>query len=271
MNKRSLRLVAVLVAIVCAGIGFAIGKFTSAPADDGPKIVEIPAPVVNSGIPDPTAKIDSLMAKLAAAERRIAELSAAGAVDTAAPDVAEEPAPEPEVVEERRGPRESREERMARLKEENPEEYAAELKRQEEREQRRQAFMEQRRSAETRRDDFFASVNIAHMTPEEQKELETFVGQYKELRAMFEPGAQVSDEDRGRAMTLGMGLMQRTERVRESLLKATAKEMGFNDAESVEFTKSINEIFGATSLMGPGGGAGIPGMGGRGGFGNRRR
>lgn len=270
MNKGTLRLVAALIAVVCAGIGFAIGKFTSAAADASPKIVEIPAPAVNSGIPDQTAKIDALMAKLAAAERRIAELAAAGAVADAAPEAAAEPAPEAEADREPRR-RESREERMARLKEENPEEYAEEVKRQEEREQRRQAFMEQRRGAESRRDDFFANVNIAHMTPEEQKELETFVGQYKELRAMFEPGAQVSDEDRGRAMTLGMGLMQRTERVRESLLKATAKEMGFNDAESVEFTKSINEIFGATSLMGPGGGAGIPGMGGRGGFGNRRR
>lgn len=270
MSKGTLRLAAALVAIVCAGIGFAIGKFTSVPADTSPKIVEIPAPAVNSGIPDQIAKIDALMAKLAAAERRIAELAATGAVAAAAPEVVEEPAPEAEARREPRR-RESREERMARLKEEDPEAYAAEVKRQEEREQRRQAFMEQRRNAESRRDDFFATVNIAHMSPEEQEELETFVGQYKELRAMFEPGAQVSDEDRGRAMMLGMGLMQRTEQVRESLLKATAKEMGFNDAESVEFSKSINEIFGATSLMGPGGGVGIPGMGGRGGFGQGRR
>lgn len=270
MNTGTLRLAAVLGAIVCAGIGFAIGKFTSAPADDGPRIVEIPAPVVNAGIPDQTAKIELLAAKLAAAERRIEELSATQEVASEPAKVAEsQPAPGPAVAEERRGPRESLDERLARLKEENPEEYAAEMKRHEEREKRRQEFMEERKRVETRRDDFFANVNIAYMTPEEQKELETFVGQYKELRAMFEPGSAATDQDRGRAAMLGMGLMQHAEGVRESLLKATAKEMGFNDGESSEFAKSINEIFGATSMMGPGGG--MPGPGGRGGFGPGRQ
>ena len=113
MSKGTLRLAAALVAIVCAGIGFAIGKFTSVPADTSPKIVEIPAPAVNSGIPDQIAKIDALMAKLAAAERRIAELAATGAVAAAAPEVVEEPAPEAEARREPRR-RESREERMAR-------------------------------------------------------------------------------------------------------------------------------------------------------------
>ena len=102
MSKGTLRLAAALVAIVCAGIGFAIGKFASVPADTSPKIVEIPAPAVNSGIPDQIAKIDALMAKLAAAERRIAELAATGAVAAAAPEVVEEPAPEAEA---RREPR----------------------------------------------------------------------------------------------------------------------------------------------------------------------
>ncbi|MGI5868025.1 MAG: hypothetical protein ACOX9C_01080 [Kiritimatiellia bacterium] len=265
MNKLSIQTVVVLIAVVCTGLGFAIGKFTSAPSSENVKIVEVPAPAVNAGIADQTAKIDMLAAKLAAAEARVEELAAAAEADAAETAVA---APEPAATEAPRR-RETREERMARLKEENPEEHAAEVKRQEEREQRRQTFMEQRRNVENRRDDFFANVNIAYMTPEEQKDLETFVREYKEIRGIFEAGANVSREDRGRAMMLGMGLMQRVEGVRESLLKATAKEMGFNDSESVEFSKSINEIFGATSLVGPGG-MNMPGMGGRGGFGGGR-
>lgn len=268
MNKGSLQTTAALVAIVCAGIGFAVGKFTSPAAPETVKIVEIPSPAVNPAIPDQTAKIDALMAKLAAAERRIAELTTADNDAETVSEVAEEAAPAID-TEQALPRRESREERLARLKTENPKEYAAELKRQEQREQRRQAFLEQRRDVEARRDDFFANVNIAYMPPEEQKELETFVSEYKELRAIFEAGGRVSDEDRARAMTLGMGLAQRVEQVRESLLKATAKEMGFNDPESVEFAKSINEIFGATSLMGPGGG--MPGMNISGGLGAGRR
>ena len=53
------------------------------------------------------------------------------------------------------------------------------------------------------------------------------------------------------AAQLGMNVLTKTPEIRVSLLKATAKEMGFNNEESGEFATTINDIFGATSLMGP--------------------
>jgi hypothetical protein len=251
------------VSVVGVGVaGYAIGRYTS-PSSGAVDVVEIASPVVAAN-GDQTARPALLVKKLADAEAKIKALEAD--VDSL---LAKDPQEEAPVVEK---PREERprggrrfggmsDAEMEKLKTEDPERYAEMVKQREARDQMRQEFMEQRRSSEASRDEFFANVNIAHLSPEEQQSLASFVQDYQELRSLFERREDGAQPDRAKAMQLGMSVMQRSNDIRASLLKATAKEMGFNDEESVQFSGAVNEIFGATSLMGPGGGA-MPAMGG---------
>ncbi len=257
------------VAVVC----FSVGRYT-APVSTLGTIVEIEAPVVNNGTGDKIAKIELLSKRLSDAELKIQELNSEidkllGKDLPPLEHVASADEKQSENTRGSRKSRETREQEMERLKTENPEQYAERLKAQEERQKRHQEFMEKRKNSEDQRDDFFANVNIAYMSPEEQKELATFVGEYQELRGLLDKSVAGEAPDRAKLFQLGMTVMQKTTEIRASLLKATAKEMGYNDSESVEFSTSINEIYGATSIMGPGGSGLIDMMrrgGGRGGW-----
>lgn len=242
--------------------GYAIGRYTS-PSSGAVDVVEIPSPVVTATDGDQTARIALLVKKLADAEAKIKALEA-DLDNLLAKDQPQE-SPVAEKPREERPQGERRfgglsEEEMEKLKTEDPERYAEMVKQREAREKMRQEFMEQRRNSEASRDEFFANVNIAYLSPEEQQSLATFVQEYQELRNLFERRGEGVEPDRAKAMQLGMSVMRKSNDIRASLLKATAKEMGYNDDESVQFSSAINEIFGATSLMGPG--AGMQGMGG---------
>lgn len=273
--KQTLKYTLLVVPLVGVAVaGFAIGR-SSAPVTTTGTIIEIEAPVVNNGTGDKVAKIELLTKKLSDAETKIQELNSEidkllGKDLPAIEEVAENKEPQNENWRSTRKPGETREQEMERLKTENPEQYAARLKAQEERQKRHQEFIEKRKNSEAERDDFFANVNIAYMSPKEQKDLATFVGEYHELRGLIDQSTTGEAPDRARLFQLGMTVMQKSTEIRATLLKATAKEMGFNESESREFSSSINEIFGATSLMGPGGSGMIDMMrrgGGRGGWG----
>ena len=262
--KKTVGLSILALAVVGVAVaGYAVGRYTS-PSSGAVEVVEVSSPVVTAAEVDQTARIALLVKKLSDAEARIkaleADLDNLLAKDAPAENqTAEKPAEERPRGERRFGG--MSDEEMEKLKLENPELYAERVKQREARDKRRQEFVEQRRNSEAKRDEFFANVNIAYMTPEEQQSLATFVQEYQELRNLFERRGEGVEPDRAKAMQLGMSVMQKSNDIRASLLKATAKEMGYNDDESVQFSSAINEIFGATSLMGPGGG-GMPGMGG---------
>ncbi len=257
--KQTLRYTLMVVPLVGVAVaGFSVGRYT-APIVSSENIVEIEAPVVNNGNGDKIAKIELLTKKLSDAESKIQGLNSEidkllGKDLPPVEQVASTEETKCETVQSTRKPGETRQEEMERLKTENPEQYAERVKAQEERQKRHQEFMEKRRNSEAQRDDFFANVNIAYLSPKEQKDLATFVGEYHELRGLIDQSGTGETPDRAKLFQLGMNVMQKSNEIRASLLKATAKEMGFNDSESTEFSKSINEIFGATSLMGPGGG-----------------
>ena len=273
--KQTLRYTLMVVPLVGVAVAsFSIGRYT-APVSNSGTVVEIEAPIVNNGNGDKVAKIELLTKKLSDAEIKIKELNSEidKLLGNDLPPVQQVASAEEKQTGNTRGsrkPGETREQEMERLKTENPEQYAERLKAQEERLKRHQEFMEKRRNSEDQREDFFANVNIAYMSPEEQKNLATFVGEYHELRGLIDQSTTGEAPDRARLFQLGMTVMQKSTEIRATLLKATAKEMGFNESESREFSSSINEIFGATSLMGPGGSGMIDMMrrgGGRGGWG----
>lgn len=271
--KPSLRYTLMTVPVFgVAVVGFALGRYT-APVSTEAELVEIEAPVVTNDNRDQILKNEFLSKKLLDAESKIKELNAEidnilGKDLPIVEQVAEKPSEENKGDRAQRAPHESRAAEMERLKTEDPAKYAELVKAQEEREKRHQEFQEKRRTSEAKRDDFFANVNIAYMSTEEQQSLATFVGEYQELRSLVEQQRTEENPDRGKAWQLGMSVMQKSTAIRSSLLKATAKEMGFNETESAEFSESINQIFGATSLMGPGG-IDMHGMTGRGGRGGR--
>ncbi len=256
--KQSLRCTIMTVSVLGVAVaGFAIGRYT-APVSEEADVIEIEALAVTHNNRDQIARNELLAKKLSDAESKIQELNAEidkilGNDLPPVEPVAEITTDENPRERAEREPRESREAEMERLKTEDPEKYAERVKEQEERAKRREAFVEQRRNSEAKRDEFFANVNIAYMSPEEQKSLESFVGEYQELRSLMEQQGTGENTDRAKAWQLGMSVMGKSNTIRASLLKATAKEMGFNETESVEFSESINQIFGATSLMGPGG------------------
>lgn len=247
---------AIILTSVLTVVGFTIGRYT-APAQQEVEIIEIPAPTATSDREVLHAKIDLLVKQLADAKTKNAELDAEIdhllGEDLSELTIQEETAESKTPAQQSRAPRESWQDRMERLKTENPEEYEKMMARREERTRRRQEFLEERQKSEARRESFFANVNIAYMSPEEQQELAEFVAEYQELRTLFEQRQQGERPDMRKAAELGMRVMAKTDEIRLSLLKATAKEMGFNAEESGEFATTINDVFGATSIMGPGG------------------
>lgn len=152
MKKPSLIVVAVVVAALLAGGGYATGRFltprtytaetvtktvyeaSDAPADLGPLQAE------NAALKTQLDNLKDELAKLQAA--------------------AEAPAPESAAEEPPR--RMTRQERMEQLKRENPERYA-------EMERRRQEFQANMEAFQTRREDFFANLDLELLTPNSRR------------------------------------------------------------------------------------------------------
>ena len=232
MEKPSLIIIAVVLAALLAGGGYAIGRFltprtytaetvtktvyeaSDAPADLGPLQAE------NAALKTQLDNLKDELAKLQAA--------------------AEAPAPESAAEEPPR--RMTRQERMEQLK----------------RERRRQdqANME---AFQTRREDFFANLDLELLTPEQQE----MHFQYTEalaqqqaaidrMRELAESGEEPTDEDRAAirdSFRLVRGL-QGAER--DALLSAVATSMGLQAGEETEtFVGVIKEVYDFTGMMPP--------------------
>ena len=235
-------------------LGYSIGRYTSPNAGEV-RVVELSTPMATVGSTDQSSKIQLLAQKLLDAERQLDLLSnRLATAEMPPPENSDKPAG---AAEDRNANRQSRREafeaEMEKLKTTDPAKYAEYQKRQEEREKRREEFAERRKTAEANRDDFFANVNIAYLSEDERKNLDTFVEKYQELRSLFENREDGVEVDHDKARELGMSVMMMSGQIRDSLLTATAKEMGFTDTESSQFTDVIKQIYGATSLEGPGG------------------
>lgn len=242
MEKPSLIVVAVLLAALLAGGGYATGRLLA------PRTYTIETRnktiYQDNGAP---ADLAPLQAENAALKTQLDNLRAELAKLQAA---AEAPAPEPAAEEPPR--RMTRQERMEQLKRENPERYA-------EMERRRQEFQARMEEFQTRRDDFFANIDLELLTPTQQE----MHFQYTEalakqqaaidrMRALAESGEEATEEDRTairESFRLVRGL-QGAER--DALLSAVATSMGLQAGEETEaFVGVIKEVYDFTGSMPP--------------------
>ena len=237
MKKPSLIVVAVVVAALLAGGGYATGRLL-APRTYTAEIVT--KTVYEAS--DAPADLGPLQAENAALKTQLDNLKDELAKLQAA---AEAPAPESAAEEPPR--RMTRQERMEQLKRENPERYAE---------------MERRRQEEafqTRREDFFANLDLELLTPTQQE----MHFQYTEalaqqqaaidrMRELAESGEEPTEEDRAAirdSFRLVRGL-QGAER--DALLSAVATSMGLQAGEETEtFVGVIKEVYDFTGMMPP--------------------
>ena len=235
MNKSLLIGFAVVVAALLAGGGYATGRLLAPRSYTAETVTK----TVYQGDGAP-ADLAPLQAENAALKTQLDNLRAELAKLQAA---AEAPAPEPAAEEPPR--RMTRQERMEQLKRENPERYA-------EMERRRQEF-------QTRRDDFFANIDLELLTPTQQE----MHFQYTEalakqqaaidrMRALAESGEEATEEDRAairESFRLVRGL-QGAER--DALLSAVATSMGLQAGEETDtFINVIKEVYDFTGSMPP--------------------
>ena len=242
MKKPSLIVVAVVVAALLAGGGYATGRLLAPHTYTAETVTK----TVYQG-DGASADLAPLQAENAALKTQLDNLRAELAKLQAA---AEAPAPEPAAEEPPR--RMTRQERMEQLKRENPERYA-------EMERRPQEFQANMEAFQTRREDFFANLDLELLTPEQQE----MHFQYTEalaqqqaaidrMRELAESGEEPTEEDRAAirdSFRLVRGL-QGAER--DALLSAVATSMGLQPGEETEaFVGVIKEVYDFTGMMPP--------------------
>jgi len=241
MNK----IVLAIAWLATAAISLAIGVFITSmdPSTAEPQIVTVRETIA---VAPGNTKTDDLVAllqrRLKEAEDRIAEFSAAQTATPANNNAAPQ----------QRGGRMSDEE-LALLKTQNPTAYAEEMRRREERDAARAAWLESRRESEERRDDFFSNLNTDRMSAQERETLASFVNDYQALRNLMTNAGNGQEIDRDQMRQLGMQVASRADEVRKAILKSYASEIGYNGPQSEQFAEIINKVVEATSLRGPGG------------------
>ena len=161
------------------------------------------------------------------------------------------------------------EDRMERMRTEDPDRYA-------EMQQRREGFRQSMEQRARDRADFLDAIDVAGMTREQRANHEKLLdatARAEELRALMMDGNRRRGED-GDALRQEMGetmasLGQLYEAERQYLFEATAKAAGYTGSDVRAFSDHLQSIIENTTMMpGFGGGRGGPGgFGGRGGGG----
>ncbi len=162
-----------------------------------------------------------------------------------------------------RPPRESWEDRMARMKEEEPEEYAEMIQRREERQQEMRYSLAERTAT-------FMDLDTSMMTEEERANHELLVEKMAkvwELTEQFQDPEAAPDREAMRELFTEMNEarpLMRDERT--VMFKQLGTELGYEGQDAEDFATHVEDIIGATSLQMPGrGGRGGGGRGGDGG------
>jgi len=243
MKKSALIITWLGTAAISLAAGMFIARMNPAPVE--PETVVVHKNVVATPNKDKNdGQVALLQRRLKEAEDRIAELTAQAAAfrnDNTA-------------TLQRRG--RMTDEELALLKTQDPNAYAEEMRRREERDAARAEWLESRRLSEEKRDNFFENLNMDRMSAQERETLESFIDDYQTLRAYMSNGGRGEDGqqiDRMQMMQLGMEVARRADDVRKSILKDYGFQIGYNNSQSELFADRINELFEATSLLGPGG------------------
>ena len=257
MNQSTIIIVFVSL-VIAASAGYFVGHNIAEPRIEY-KVVDKESPVVSSMSADSgKAQIELLTTKLAEATKHISELEADLRAEKTTDTLAAET--ETESAAPRRPFGRLSDEELAALQTEDPERYAQEIADREEREARRAEFLENRRKSEELRDNFFAGLNMDNMNRRDREQLESFVTDYQALRSIMENGGRTEDgqqPDPQTMMQLGFSVATRADEVRKTILRSYGNEIGFSRRESEQFADKINEVYDATSLLGPGGAGNI--------------
>ena len=159
-----------------------------------------------------------------------------------------------------RGDRESWEERIARMKEEDPEGYAERVKQREEFQSRMRYNMAERTAT-------FMDLDTSGMTPEElanHAELVEKMARVWELTDQFQDPEAAPDREAMRELfTMSRELRPLMDAERTYMFKQLGSDMGYEGEDAEAFATHVEDIIDATSMR-------MPGWGGRGGGGPRR-
>lgn len=159
-------------------------------------------------------------------------------------------------------------ERIARMKTENPEEYAAYTN-------RMARWRDYRRQRAASKLEFLASVDTSTMSGPEKathEKLQSLIEEREELQTKFDEGiasGEMSDEDRlsvwGQMREADRQIADLNKAERENLIKKTAEAVGFTGEEVGEIAGTIMKVIEVTenNSWGRGGRAGRGGRGGR--------
>ncbi|MEE9367845.1 MAG: hypothetical protein V3V05_03165 [Pontiella sp.] len=168
---------------------------------------------------------------------------------------------EPEAVQrEERPPRESWDDRMARMKEEEPEEYAEMVKRREERQTEMRYNLAERTAT-------FLDLDTSNMTEEELANHNLLVEKMAsvwELTEQFQDPEATPDREAMRELyDIAQEVRPLMRDERTIMFKQLGTDLGYEGQDAENFASHVEEIIGATSLQLPGGGRGGRGGGGR--------
>jgi hypothetical protein len=160
--------------------------------------------------------------------------------------------------------RESFEERMARMKEEDPEGYAERIQRREERQQAMRYNLAERTAT-------FMDLDTTHMTEEERATHELLIDKMATIWALTEQFQNPEQAPDREAMSKLFNAIRETrplmEQERTTMFKQLGTDLGYEGDEAQVFAEHVEDIIAATTLQMPRGGRGGRGGGGRGGGG----
>lgn len=241
MNKQSSFFIYLVIVLFAVGAGYAIGHFTSSPTVD----------VLPQATATQTVKVRDA-SDATALSKALSEVEALKAENERLKAAAQNTPPEPENGEEmnQQPPRrQSWQERMAELRETDPERYEKEVARREQFEK----MMKQRRTEQV---NFLDSIDVSLMPVEAQGIHARFTaaiarqGQLQEeMMALMEAGEQPSDELREEMRATSYELRVTREEERAALLDAIGTSMGLEAEEVADFTALVSDVFNATSMQ----------------------
>lgn len=237
-------------AVAGAGIESARHWMAASPVPEPPQAREV-VRVTRTAGPAVTVRDEALVRETETLRSRVAELERALAARDVAPAAVAVSKPATNAAPARAGRPggESWEQRMERMRREEPERYAEMQKRREEFRQR----MEQRARE---RVDFLDAIDVAGMNDaqrENHEKLLALVARANELGMQLMQGGGGRGEE-GEALRREMGETMATlstlyETERDYLLEATAKAAGYDGEDVKAFTEHIRHIMENTSLM----------------------
>lgn len=248
MDKKTGAMAAGMLACVLAGAGVERVRhyLTSVPDEPEAPVEELVASVNREpGVPRTVVVKDEAAERAAEALRkRVAELEAALA------ERAQEPLKPKEEEQPDRTRRPSFTERLERMKTENPEEYA-------EMQKRREEFRQNMEQRAAERADFIASVDTKNMTAAQKENHAKLVETVAFLNEMMgqarQPGVEHTPETRQQIGEAFGTLGELYGEERRFLFEETARSVGFQGAQAVDFADQMQVIIDNTTMPNFGG------------------